>query len=432
MAVITSVHAREVLDSRGNPTVEVDVSTATQRGREMVPSGASTGKHEAVELRDGGKRYLGMGVQKAVRNINRIIAPKLIGLDCHDQSRIDGVMRRLDGTRDKHRLGANAILGVSLATARVASLTEGKPMFEYLAHLTGNKRPVIPAPFMNVINGGRHAGTNIDFQEFMIVPFGKTFAESLRMGSETYHTLRMIIEKEYGKGSTNVGDEGGFTPHCHGEGRKVCELVEEPLALLQKAVDQLGYGKKIKFAIDAAASEFYEKGKYRIRGRLVSAEELADAYEDLIGMYPIVSIEDPFAEDRFDHFASFTKRVRRRIQVVGDDLTVSNVARIKHAASRKACSALLLKVNQVGTLTEAIDSARLAKKHGWNVMVSHRSGETEDHFIADFAVGLGNEQLKAGAPCRGERTAKYNQLLRIEERLGRSAKFCSKTCWLPK
>jgi enolase len=398
----------------------------------MVPSGASTGIHEALELRDGGKRYLGLGVQKAIRNINRIIAPKIIGLDCHDQIGIDKVMCRLDGTAGKRKLGANAILGVSLATARVAALTEDRPMYEYLAHLTGNKRPIIPAPFMNVINGGRHAGTNIDFQEFMIVPFGKTFAESLRMASETYHTLKGIIEKDYGRVSTNVGDEGGFTPHCHGEGRKVCELVEEPLALLQKAVEKLGYGKRIKFAIDAAASEFYEKGKYRIRGRLISGEHLADAYEDLVGMYDIVSIEDPFAQDRFDQFASFTRRVRRRIQVVGDDLTVTNVQRIRRAAKVRACTCLLLKVNQVGTLSEAIAAARLARSSGWNVMVSHRSGETEDHFIADFAVGLGNQQLKAGAPCRGERTSKYNQLLRIEEKLGRSSQFCSKTCWLPR
>ena len=429
---ITKVLAREVLDSRGNPTVEVDVFTKTGRGREMVPSGASTGIHEALELRDGGKRYLGRGVLKAVQNVNKLIAPKLIGRDCRNQEEIDELMIRLDGTATKTKLGANAIMGVSLAVARAAAVSQGVHLHEHLAKLAGNKHCLIPAPFMNVINGGRHAGTNVDFQEFMLVPFGKTFKESLRMASETYHALKGIIEKDYGKEATNVGDEGGFTPHCHGESGNVCQLVEEPFELLMKAVEQAGYEKEIKFALDAAASEFYDakQKKYRIRGRLVSPSQLMAAYEELIEKYPIVSIEDPFSQDNWAEFSAFTQRVKRKVQVVGDDLLVTNVKRIKTAIEKKACNCLLLKINQIGSLTEAIRAAQLAQKHRWNVMVSHRSGETEDHFIADFAVGLGNQQLKAGAPARGERTAKYNQLLRIEEEIGRQAKYCGPLCWL--
>ncbi|MBI4150540.1 phosphopyruvate hydratase [Candidatus Woesearchaeota archaeon] len=431
MYTITNVKAREVLDSRGNPTVEVDVYTGAGRfGREMVPSGASTGVHEALELRDGGKRYHGLGVLRAVEHVNKRIAPRVMGMDVRSQRQIDEVMIDLDGTANKSILGANAIMGVSLACAKAAAVTLGTHTYDYLGALCGNKKFILPAPFMNVINGGKHAGTNIDFQEFMIVPFGKTFAESLRIGTETYHTLRELIVKQYGKESANVGDEGGFTPHCHGGGANMCELVEEPLDLLSEAVESLGYEKQVKFAIDVAASSFYHHGNYLIRNKHISAGELTDVYLDLMKKYPIVSIEDPFHQEAFADFARLTRKVKGKMQVVADDLTVTNVHRIRKAIAAKSANCLLLKINQIGTLTEALDAAQLAKKANWNVMVSHRSGETEDHFISDLAVGLGMQQLKAGAPCRGERTSKYNQLLRIEEKL--KAKVCDKDCWLTK
>ena len=428
---ITKVFAREILDSRGNPTVEVDVRTKAGMGREMVPSGASTGSHEAVELRDGGKRYLGKGVLKAVQNINKIIAPKLIGKDARNQDEIDALMIKLDGTPNKRNLGANAVMGVSLAVARAAAVSQEMHMHEYLRQATGTKKCVIPTPFMNVINGGKHAGTNVDFQEFMIVPFGKTFAESLRIGSETYHVLRELLEKKYGTQATNVGDEGGFTPHCHTNQGSVCELVQEPLELLTKAVEQAGYSKQVKFAIDAAASSFYDKkrNKYCIRGRWIAGEQLMQAYEELIATYPLISIEDPFAEDSWNDFSQFTERNRKKVQVVGDDLLCTNLSRLRTAITQQACTCLLLKINQIGTVTEAVWAAKLAHNTNMNVMVSHRSGETEDHFIADFAVGLASHQLKAGAPCRGERTAKYNQLLRIEQELGSKARYCKPDCW---
>jgi enolase len=433
MYAITKILAREVLDSRGNPTVEVDVHTSSGRyGREMVPSGASTGVHEALELRDGGKRFLGLGVQRAVRNILHQIAPKITGMDSRDQRAIDELMIEIDGTANKSVLGANAIMGVSLAVAKAAAVTSEMPTYQYLGKLCGHKKYILPAPFMNVINGGRHAGTNIDFQEFMIVPFGENFRESLRMASETYHTLREIIIKRYGKESSNVGDEGGFTPHCHGGGGTMCELVEEPLDLLTEAVEELGYQKEVKFAMDVAASEFYHHGAYLVRGKHVSSGELLDIYSDLLKKYPIVSIEDPFHQEAFGDFAQATRKFRAKCQIVGDDLTVTNTHRIARAIKSKSANCLLLKVNQVGTLTEAIDAAHLAQKANWNVMVSHRSGETEDHFISDLAVGLGNQQIKAGAPARGERTSKYNQLLRIEEKMEEGVKFCDKKCWMPK
>jgi len=432
MVEITKIVAREVLDSRGNPTVEADVHTsAGVFGREMVPSGASTGIHEALELRDGGRRYLGQGVLRAVNNINKKIGPKLIGHDVTDQKGIDQVMIDLDGTANKSILGANAIMGVSLAAAKAAAVSLRIPTYEYLGQLHGNKKFILPAPFMNIINGGRHAGTNIDFQEFMIVPFGKNFKESLRMASETYHTLRKIIIKDYGAESANVGDEGGFTPRCHGGGGKICELVEEPLELIMKAIEKLGYEKQIKLAIDVAASEFYHRGAYKVRGKILTSGEMIDLYSDLIKKYPIVSIEDPFHQDAFKDFAKFTRKFKKKIQVVGDDLTVTNPKRIRMAIKAKSANCLLLKINQIGSLSEAMDAAHVAKKAGWNIMVSHRSGETEDHFISDLAVGMGQQQLKCGAPARGERTSKYNQLIRIEEKLEKP-KFCSKNCWLTK
>ncbi|MEM3127176.1 MAG: phosphopyruvate hydratase [Candidatus Woesearchaeota archaeon] len=410
---IKKIFAREVLDSRGNPTIEVDVHAGNFTAREMVPSGASTGKHEALELRDGGKRFHGQGTQKAVSNVNKIIAKKIVGMSCEDQEKIDQAMIKLDGTKNKSKLGANAILGVSLAVARAGALTSGKKFHEHLAHLAGNKKYVVPVPFMNIINGGKHADNKLHIQEFMIVPHADCYKDSLQMGSEVYHELKILLKKKYGPFSTNIGDEGGFTPPI--------KRVREALDLLTEAVKRVGYEKKIKFAIDAAATSFY----YPNRGYCLEeecyfdAKTLTSAYEDLVRDYPIVSIEDPFHEEAFSDFAALTKKVGNKMKIVGDDLTVTNIERIKRALKEKSCNCLLLKVNQIGTLTEAINAANLVLKNGWKVMVSHRSGETEDHFIADFAVGLGCGAMKAGAPCRGERTSKYNQLLRIEEKLGR-------------
>ncbi|MBD3259290.1 phosphopyruvate hydratase [Candidatus Woesearchaeota archaeon] len=424
---ITKVWAREILDSRGNPTVEAELFTKTKRAREMVPSGASTGVHEALELRDGGKRYHSLGVQKAVSNVNTKIARKITGMDCTKQRQIDNTLIELDGTINKKKLGANAMLAVSLANARLASKSKKLPMYEYIGkNIVKNKSPcLLPIPFMNIINGGKHAATHLAFQEYMIVPAGKTFAESLRIGTEVYHTLKKIIAQKHGKSQTNVGDEGGFAPDL--------KKVEEPLRLIMQAAEKLGYRRKIKLALDIAATSFYSRKGYFVDDRYMNKYELMDLYKDLVRYYPIISIEDPFAEDDFEAFSEFMKEKRksrskklRNLQVVGDDLTVTNKKRINKAVKLKACNALLLKVNQIGTLTEAIDSAKLAMKNRWKVMVSHRSGETEDHFISDLAVALNCGQIKAGAPCRGERTAKYNQLLRIEERLGRKARYAGR------
>jgi len=405
---ITKIKAREILDSRGNPTIEVDVYTNKFFAREAVPSGASTGIHEAVELRDGTKRYMGKGVQYAVNNVNNIIAKKLAGMDVREQKDIDKLMIELDGTHNKARLGANAILGVSLACARCSAVSQEVPLYKLL----GGKN-VLPIPFMNIINGGKHADNKLSFQEFMIAPKAKTFAESLRIGSETYQMLKKVIHKHYGKASTNVGDEGGFAPNLKTE--------TEALHLLIETIESLGHQKEIKIAIDAAASEFYKRGKYNIDGREIEAHKLMEIYDSLIRDYPIVSLEDPFAQDDFLAWSDFMKKTR--IQVVGDDLLVTNPTRIGMAVDRKLCNALLLKVNQVGTLTEAMTAAKIALDNKWHVMVSHRSGETTSSFISDLVVGIGCGQIKAGAPCRGERLEKYNQLLRIEEELGKSAKY---------
>ncbi len=411
--MIKSVFAREVLDSRGNPTVEVDVKAGNFTAREMVPSGASTGKHEALELRDGGKRYHGRGVLKAVNNVNKTIAKKIVGMSCEDQEAIDEAMLKLDGTKNKSKLGANAILGVSLAVARAGALTSGKKFHEHLAKLSGNKNYVVPVPFMNIVNGGKHADNKLHIQEFMVVPHADCYKDSLRMGSEVYHELKNVIKKKFGGFSTNIGDEGGFTPPVG--------KVKEALDLIMNAIERLGYEKDIKLAIDAAATSFYDKKKgYCIEEACYfDAPALAGFYEKLAKDYPIVSIEDPFHEEAFRDFAFLTKKLGNKMKIVGDDLTVTNVERIKMAIKEKSCNCLLLKVNQIGTLSEAINAANMVQKAGWKVMVSHRSGETEDHFIADFAVGLGCGAMKSGAPCRGERTSKYNQLLRIEEKLGR-------------
>lgn len=405
MSSITKIKAREILDSRGNPTLEVDLFTKQTCQSASVPSGASTGKHEAKELRDGGKRYHGKGVQKAKKNVETVISPLLQGMDCQDQQKVDRMLIKKDGTKNKSKMGANATLGVSLANARAANAEKKTFLFQHLHKLADtNRKPSMPRPFFNVINGGKHAGNNLAFQEFMIVPKAKTFSEALRMGSEVYHVLKNVIEQKYGKEATNVGDEGGFAPPL--------QRAEEALDLLQQAIDKAGYNGKIDLAIDCAASELYQKGKYILHISM-SKEQLLNYYLHLIKKYKIISLEDPFEQEDFAGFAELKKK--SGIQIVGDDLTVTTVSRIKKAIQKKSCNCLLLKVNQIGTLSESLDAVKLAYSKGWKVMVSHRSGETEDTFIADLAVAIGCGMIKAGAPARGERIAKYNRLLRIEE-----------------
>jgi enolase len=377
-----------------------------------VPSGASTGSYEAVELRDNTPRYLEKGVLKAAKNANTEISKLVIGMDCTKQREIDSAMIKLDGTKNKSRLGANAMLGVSLATARLSAAVQGKPLYAVLGGAN-----VMPVPCMNVINGGKHADNKLQFQEFMICPNGKTFEERLRAGSETYHILKKILGEKFGKSSTNVGDEGGFSPNI--------KKVRQALDILCTAIKKAGYEDKIKIAIDAASSEFYDKKRdaYYVDGRWKGHPKMMRMYERIMQDYPVFSIEDPFSEDDFEPWAQITAVAKKsQVQIVGDDLLVTNPARIKMALEKKLCSALLLKVNQIGTLTEAVAAANMAKKNGWKVMVSHRSGETTDDFIADLVVGLGTGQIKSGAPCRSERLGKYNQLLRIEEELGKKAK----------
>jgi enolase len=413
---ITKAHSREILDSRGNPTVEATVYAGDVFGTAAVPSGASTGKYEAVELRDADKkRYSGLGVLKALNNIEKIIFPKLKGLDPRQQAKIDEVMIGLDGTPNKARLGANAILAVSLAVAKLASKLEGKPLYAYLGKGKGRR---LPGPVMNVINGGKHAGTGLKFQEFMVIPTGtKSFAESLRAGAEIYHTLKRVIEAKHGRQATNVGDEGGFAPPIN--------QTTEALEMLSEAVTEAGYslGTDVSLGFDAASSEFYDQGLYEIDGQRKSAEELSDFYSELINRFPIKYIEDPFEQEDFEHTAQFTRKVGAKVHVVGDDIFVTNTTRLKKGIEAGAANALLLKVNQVGTLTEAIDAAKLAKANGYIVVTSHRSGETEDTTIADLAVALNSARIKTGATCRGERTAKYNRLLEIEQELGKKAEF---------
>jgi len=414
---IEKVSARQVFDSRGNPTVEAEVTTKDAIGRAAVPSGASTGIHEACELRDGGKRYFGKGVSKAVNNINTKINKRLKGLRIEDHRIIDEAMLELDNSREKKNLGANAILAVSMACARAAAVRYNMYLYEYIGELYSNKKFVLPIPFANLINGGVHAGNKLDFQEFMVVPIkAKSFSEASMILSEIYHELKHILEQSYGKEATNVGDEGGFAPPL--------ESAEEALDLLEVAATEAGYINKVGFAFDAAASEFYDKKTktYSLNKKKYSEDELVDYYVKLKKQHKkIISIEDPFDQDSFSGFKKLTKKLGKTVQIVGDDLTVSNVGRIMHAIKQKMCNALLLKVNQIGSITQALEAAHLAHNNGWNVTVSHRSGETEDPFIADLAVGIACGQIKLGAPARGERTAKYNQLLRIEEWLGKKA-----------
>jgi enolase len=406
------VIGREILDSRGNPTVEVEVFTDCGFGRAMVPSGASTGAHEALELRDKESRYGGKGVAKAVNNVNNIISDCIVGIDVRAQRDIDRSLTELDGTPNRSNLGANAILGVSIAAARAAANSIDVPLFQYLG---GSNAYTLPVPIMNVINGGRHAGNKLSIQEFHIIPIGaETFSEALRIGVETYHALENVLRASYGPGATNVGDEGGFAPPL--------TATSEALDAIIKAVDTAGYTEEIRLGMDCAASEFFKAGKYTIDGKTLSNVELIDYYEQLVNSYPIVLIEDPFEQDSYDDFARLTSRLSAEV-IVGDDIFVTNMDRLAKGIEMGAANSLLLKLNQVGTISEAFDAATLAFRNGYSVVVSHRSGETEDTTIADVSVALGSEFIKTGAPARSDRNAKYNQLLRIEEYLGDSAYY---------
>lgn len=423
MSKITDVKAREILDSRGNPTIEVDISTEEGiKSRAAVPSGASTGKHEAVELRDGDKkRFLGKGVQKAVENVSKEIAPRLKGIEVDRQSDIDNIMIELDGTPNKSKLGANAILGVSMAVARAAALEKQLPLYGYLkSYIIGNAdyNPgdyYLPVPLMNIINGGEHADNNLEIQEFMIVPIGKkNFKENLRMAVEIFHTLKNILSKK--NMNISVGDEGGFAPSLNNN--------RQALELMVEAISKAGYkpGNDVGLAIDSAASEFYSKGKYFLEGEKTS-EEMVDYYEKLIDDMPILSIEDGLAEDDWKGWALLTERLSKKVQLIGDDLFVTNINRLSKGIEEKVANSILIKVNQIGTLSETFNTMELAKNSGYTSVVSHRSGETSDTIIADITVATGCGQIKTGSLSRTDRIAKYNQLLRIEEELGSRAKF---------
>ncbi len=418
MAIILDIHGREVLDSRGNPTVEVDVLLEDgAMGRAIVPSGASTGAHEALEMRDGDdSRYGGKGVLNAVENVNGPIAEAITGLESTEQLFIDRYMTdELDGTPTKEKLGANAILGVSLAVAKASANSLGVPLYRYLG---GVQAHLLPVPMMNILNGGKHAANSTDLQEFMVMPVGApSFDEAVRWGAEIYHSLRKVLKKMgYG---TNVGDEGGFAPSLESNVAAVEVIVE--------AIQQAGYtpGEQVMIALDPAASEIFEDGKYNLarEGRQLTGEQMVDFYEEWVNTYPIISIEDGLAEDDWESWQLMTQRLGDRLQIVGDDLLVTNVERMEQALERKACNSLLTKVNQIGSLSEAIDAVELAKKNNWTAVISHRSGETEDATIADLAVALNAGQIKTGAPARSDRVAKYNQLIRIEEDLAESAKY---------
>ena len=424
MSAIAEIKAREILDSRGNPTVEVDVVLESGAlGRAAVPSGASTGEREAVEIRDGDKRrYLGKGVRKALANVHRVLAPKLMGMDATRQAEIDAAMIALDGTPTKSKLGANAILGVSLAVAKAAAADAGMPLYRYLGGVNARELPV---PMMNIINGGAHADNNLDLQEFMIVPVGApTFAEALRMAVEVFHTLKALLKK---KGlSTAVGDEGGFAPNLRSN--------EEALALVVSAVEQTGYqpGREVALALDAAASEFYERGRYMMKGEKQterSSEQMIRFYEELVRRYPIISIEDGLSEQDAKGWRILTERLGERVQLVGDDIFVTNPKIFAKGIADGIANAILVKLNQIGTLTETLETIEMAKRAGYAVVVSHRSGETEDTTIADLAVGLNTGQIKTGSLSRTDRTAKYNRLLRIEEEMENAAFFSGRAAF---
>ncbi len=418
---IEAVWAREVLDSRGNPTVEAEITVAGHKVRAIAPSGASTGSWEAHELRDGDARFGGKGVLNAVNNVRTEIAKAIVGMDPADQRAVDEAMIELDGTENKKRLGANAIIATSLAVAKAGSMVDGVPLYQHI----GDNGVTLPVPMLNIINGGKHAGGNLKIQEFMIIPAGaRSFSECLRMSSEVYMSLKSLLKKKYGVGAINLGDEGGFAPPL--------DTSAEAMETILSAVSDAGYapGKDVFLALDAASSEFYNDGVYDVDGMKLSAGELADHYKKLTETYPLISIEDPFFEDDFETTAELTKKIGLNVQIVGDDLFVTNTKRLSKGIDVGAANALLLKVNQIGTVTEAGDAAQMSFDNGYSVVVSHRSGESEDVSIADLAVGWGSGQIKTGAPARGERTSKYNQLLRIEEELGSKAVFLGKKAFI--
>jgi enolase len=402
---IKNIKAIEILDSRGYPTVEVELETDFGKFLAAVPSGASKSKYEALELRDGGKRYFGKGVKKAIKNIKEILAPKLIGLDPRDQKKIDNVMIELDGSENKSKLGVNSILPISMATCRAGAESEGLFLYQYIAKLTSNfQKPLLPSPLFNVINGGVHAGGDLDFQEFMICPLKNSFSENLKIASEIYHKLKEILIKKFGKQSINLGDEGGFVPKI--------KFPEKAIELILEASKILNY--KIKIVLDVAASQFFKKGKYKTKMANFNRENLLKYYQKLIKNYPILGLEDPFSQEDLEGW-NLLMNLKDKILIIGDDLLATNPQRIKLAKEKNLCNSAIVKLNQIGTVTETIEAVKLAKSFGWKIIVSHRSGETNDDFISDFAVGIGAEFIKAGAPARGERVAKYNRLLKIEK-----------------
>lgn len=418
MFEIKSVHARQIMDSRGNPTIECDVKLSGGAfGRAAVPSGASTGSFEALELRDGGNAYMGKGVMTAVKNVNEIIAPAIIGIPANDQTALDEKMLALDGTANKEKLGANAILAVSLAAARAAAEQSGLPLYKYIANVYGNENPcVLPRPMMNIINGGAHADNGLDAQEFMIIPNGaKNEADAIRMGSEIFHHLKKILKS--GGNSTNVGDEGGFAPNFHS--------CAQALDTIIAAIRDAGYipGDQVSIGLDVASSEFYADGVYNFEGKKLSSDQMIEFYENLIAQYPIISIEDALAEEDWDGWRKLTDAIGKKCQLVGDDLFVTNPARLHRGIDAGVANAILIKVNQIGTLTETLRAIKMAQDAKYGVIISHRSGETEDTTIADLAVATNAGQIKTGSMSRTDRMAKYNQLLRIEEELDKSAKY---------
>ena len=420
MSSIKSIKAREILDSRGNPTIEVDVALSDGAfGRAAVPSGASTGAFEAAELRDGGERYLGKGVRQAAANIEKLIAPRVVGQNPFEQQVIDKLMIEIDGTQNKSKLGANAILGVSLAVARAAANSKKLPFYAFIG---GSDANLLPVPMMNILNGGAHADTNVDIQEFMIAPIGaQTFGESLQWGAEIYHALKSVLKK---RGlATSIGDEGGFAPNL--------ESNRAALDLIVEAIGKAGYKPKeeIALAMDVAATEFFKDGKYEFEGSQLSSDEMISYYKSLVDSYPLVSIEDPLSEDDWAGWIQITKDLGSQVQLVGDDLFVTNPERLAKGIKNGAANALLVKVNQIGTLTETLDAVKMAHDAGYRSMMSHRSGETEDTTIADLAVAANCGQIKTGAPARSERVAKYNQLLRIEEELGSRARYAGRAAF---
>merc|ERR1711953_567089 len=433
---IKKIFARQIYDSRGNPTVEVDLTTEKGIFRAAVPSGASTGIYEALELRDKDKdKWHGKGVTKAINNVNNVIAPALVkaNVDPTNQKEIDDMMLKMDDTDNKNNLGANAILGVSMAVCKAGAAHKGVPLYRHIADLAGMKEVIMPVPAFNVINGGSHAGNKLAMQEFMILPTGaSSFKEAMQIGAEVYHTLKSVIKKKYGLDATAVGDEGGFAPNIQDN--------NEGLNMLMEAIKKAGYEGKVEIGMDVAASEFFKDDKYNLdfksdtpdESKIITPGQLSDLYSEFIANYPMVSIEDAFDQDAWDDWSAFMAKTDGKIQLVGDDLTVTNPTRIQTAIDKKACNCLLLKVNQIGSVTESITASNLAMENGWGVMVSHRSGETEDTFIADLVVGLATGQIKTGAPCRSERTAKYNQLLRIEEELGDRAVYAGKNFKTPR